>query len=228
MSSYLSDSNVYPDDFSNCPDFLERYLVYQKNNRGKRPLTLSESTLLLREFCQYVHYKNVIKEVPSTADAHKDMGISNMTLDELASLKSADIEEYIGFLAHKAQNSESTIYKKLSIIRTFFSYLVKIQGETGIYFPYGNPTPKMTSPASGRTGPAKLSIKQIQHMIDAVCQQGKRRDLTVLLLLSTTGLTISELAGIETADVLDNGWLRVNGINGLRYVWLTPECRRSI
>lgn len=228
MSSYLSDSNVYPSEFSNCPDFLERYLIYLKNNRGKRPLTLSEATLLLREFCQYVHYKNVIREVPSTADAHKDMGISNMTLDELASLRTTDIEEYIGFLAHKAHNSESTIYKKLSIIRTFFSYLVRIQSETGVRFTEGNPTPRMAAPSSGRSSPVKLSIKQIQRMIDAVCQQGKRRDLAVLLILATSGVTISELASIEVTDVLDNGWLRVNGNNGIRYVWLTPECQRAI
>lgn len=228
MSSYIPDNNVYPAEAANCPDFLKRYLWFLKNNQGKRPLTLSEATLLLQEFCQYVHYKHVIRESPPTADAHKDMGISNMELTELGRLQQTDIEEYVSFLDNKAQNSEKTIYKKLSILRTFFAYLVKMQSETGVAFVSGNPVPGMTRPSSEGAVHLILTVNQMQRIIDAVPDETRLRDRAILLLLTTTGIQVSELSFIEIENIIDTGWLCVNNKNGGRFIWLTPACHKAV
>jgi site-specific recombinase XerD len=235
MSSYVPDIDVYPVESKNCPVFLLRYLSYLKHNQGKRPLTLSETELLLREFCQFVHYRNVLNELPPTWDAHKDMGITNMGLDELAAIKPSDIEEYIYFLDCKALNSDTTIYKKVSIIRTFFSYLVKIQEETGVRFIYGNPTPQITPPSSkappsspASDYPDTLSASQLHRLVASSPFEDQPRSFAILLFLSTTGIIPSELVKLSTDDVLPEGWLRINGANGSRYVWLSPACRRAV
>lgn len=227
MSSYTPDNNVYVSEYTNCPGFLERYLNYLQTNQGKRPLTLSETALLLREFCQYIHYKNVIQEIPSTADAHKDMGISNMELAELAGVHQADFEEYVSFLDTVTKNSTVTIRKKLSIIRTFYSYLLRMQGETGVAFPYGNPASGIVVPREPATEQNLLSVEQLQRIINAAAGETAARDRAILFLLATTGITVSELAFIKVSDMVEDAWLRIEG-RSTRYVWLTPQCRIAI
>lgn len=228
MSSYIPDNNVYPTEFTNCPDFLKNYLSYLMNNQGKRPLTLSQAALTLREFCQYVHFKTRFGHLPPTFDAHKDMGLSAMQLDELAQFMQADIEEYISFLELSAHNSASTLRKKLSTIRPFFSYLVRMQGETGVPFPHGNPAQNVVSPAAHEPPQIILSAKQLNLMIGAVPDETNLRDRAIMLLLSTTGISVSELAFIRVTDVQTDGWLSISGTNGTRGLWLTGPCQEAI
>lgn len=227
MSSYTPDNNVYVSEYTNCPGFLERYLHYLQTNQGKRPLTLSETALLLREFCQYIHYKNVIREIPATADAHKDMGISNMELAELAQVGQSNFEEYVSFLDTVTKNSTVTIRKKLSIIRTFYSYLLRMQGETGITFPYGNPASGIIVPREPAVQQELLSIDQLQRIINAVAGENAARDRAILFLLATTGITVSELAFIKVCDIVEDVWIRIES-RSTRYVWITPQCQNAI
>ena len=84
MPSYLCDSNQHIQEYENCPVFLERYLEYLQTNRDKRPLTISEAMLVLREFCQFVHYRNLYDTTPSPRDAHKHLVIIEMKPSEMA------------------------------------------------------------------------------------------------------------------------------------------------
>lgn len=228
MSSYTPDNNVYISEYTNCPGFLERYLNYLRTNQGKRPLTLSETALLLREFCQYIHYKNTIHEIPSNSDAHKDMGISDMDLAELADVKQTDFEEYVSFLDTVTKNSTVTIRKKQSIIRTFYSYLLRMQNETGVSFPYGNPASGIVIPRETMTEQDLLTVEQVQRILDAVAGEMEYRDRAILMLLATTGITVSELAFIKVSDIVEDDWIRIVSRNSTRYVWLTPESYRAL
>ena len=228
MSSYTPDNNVYANEYTNCPDFLERYLDYLKTNQGKRPLTLSETALLLREFCQFIHYKNVVREIPPTSDAHKDMGICNMKLAELAAVQQSDFEEYVSFLDSVTRNSAVTIRKKQSIIRTFYNYLLRMQGETGISLPFGNPAAGIEVPREPSRDQKLLSIEQLQQIISSISGETVYRDRAIIFLLSTTGITVSELASIKATDIVDDAWLRIESRNGIRHVWLTPKCQTAV
>lgn len=228
MSSYIPDNNIYPTEFENCPQFLKNYLNYLMNNIGKRPLTLSQTALCLREFCQYIHFKRRFGYPPPTFDAHKDMGLDDMQLLELAQLQQPDIEEYISFLENRTRNSAATLRKKLSTIRPFFSYLVRMQSETGVQFYNDNPAQHVLSPAVDQPPQFTLSINQLRLLIDAAYEEVGARELPIMLLLATTGLNVSELAYIQLKDVHNNGWLSVTGSNGTRAVWLTGPCRNAL
>lgn len=227
MSSYVPDNNSYCDEYENCPEFLERYLDYARNNQGKRPLTLSETALILREYCQFIHYRNVIQEIPPTADAHKDMGISRMELSELAITQIA-FEEYVSFLDNVSRNAAATLNKKLSIIRTFYTYLIRMQADTGVSFPCGNPVAEVKAPSVAESRSLVLSINQMQQLLDAVPEETRFRDRAILLLLSTTGITLSELSVLKKEDITDKCWLRVQGKNGIRYLYLTPATQTAL
>lgn len=214
---------------NNCPQFLSHYFTYLITNQAKSPSTLEATIFILREFCQFVHYRNTIREYPSEWDAHKDMNITAMELSELASVSQDDLEQYIAFLDNKTGNTTVTLSKKLSIIRTFFAYLVRMQGETGVAFPDGNPATRL-SISIDRSDKSQIIISpaQMKQLISGVQGETQLRDRAIILLLCTTGLSLSELINLHVSDLAEDNWLRVNGARGVRYVWLTPPCRNLL
>ena len=231
MSSYLPDHDRPPDGYENCPVFLIRYLDYLNNNRGRRPQTITEAMLVLREYCQYVHYRRTFHEPPSTWDAHKDMGISEMTVCELAQVRRDDLEEYLCFLDNVAHNAMATIRKKLSMLRRFYSYLMRFHDELGIQFPEGDPAAGLLLPPVGRSQPATLTPAQLQKLVDAVTGANYLRDKGILLIFITTGITLAEAVALNRSDFRPQEvWLRIRGgtKDDTRYVYLTETCQDAI
>ena len=228
MSSYLPDHDRPPDGYENCPVFLMRYLDYLNNNRGRRPQTITEAMLVLREYCQYVHYRLTFHESPSTWDAHKDMGISEMSVCELAQVRRDDLEEYLCFLDNVANNALATIRKKLSMLRRFYSYLMRFCDELGIQFPEGDPVAGLFLPPADRSQPATLTPAQLQNLVDAVTGVNYLRDKAILLIFITTGITLAEAVALNRDDFRpQEGWLRIRGgpKGDTRYVYMTEHCQ---
>ncbi len=228
MSSYLPDNESPPDDYGNCPVFLERYLEYCKNNLGKRPTSLVEQCLILREFCQYIHYCRAQDEKPDFKDAHKDMNICKMEISELACVCREELEEYICFLDETVGNSSATVRKKIIFIRQLFAYLVRLQDELGISFPDGDPAAELPLPTVRASEATVLTVRQIEKLLSSVAGENELRDRAMILLIATAGLSLSEVAGLNRTDVVNEEWLRVRGANKTRYVYLTVNCRAAL
>lgn len=106
------------------------------------------------------------------------------------------------------QNSELGIMRKLCTIRSFFEYLFKNE-----YIPANIAT--LVSLPKRREKPILfMEMDEIQHMIDAVqsgeglsdkqlaYQQATReRDTAILLMFLGTGIRVSELVGLDIADL---------------------------
>lgn len=231
MSSYLSDYNQPMVEFDNCPSCLERYLEYLQTNLGKRPRTTSETMLILRGFCQYVHYRHITGILPDAIDTCKDQNVCDMEISELAQVGTAVFEEYVYYLDRELHNSASTIRKKISIIRSFYAYLIQLQQELGVAFPYGNPTSGRISQMSGEdiSEPVTLTVPQLGRLLSAVPGSNVLRDTAILLTLIVSGITVSELTALNRSDYDScSGWLRISGANAVRYVYLTSDCRNKI
>ena len=233
MPSYLCDSNQHIQEYENCPVFLERYLEYLQTNRDKRPLTISEAMLVLREFCQFVHYRNLYDTTPSPRDAHKHLVIIEMKPSEMARVQQSAVEEYVFFLDAEANNSPSTIRKKLSILHTFYAYLILMQRELEIGFPYGNPVSgvSFSIPSEEPSTPVTLTVPELHRLVGAVTGSNALRDGAILLTFITTGITLSELTALNRSDFdPQSEWLRIEGRtkNDTRYVYLTEPCRTKI
>lgn len=228
MSTYRRvDDNRAPEAYDNCPDFLEKYLNYLSVFENKKPGSVMETCISLREFFQFTHYCNVIHEKPSTSDAHKDMDITQMQLSEICQVTEPDIEVYLCFLDTVTHNVMSTICKKLSYIRSFYSYLERNAPELGICLSEGNPALRIPNPKPAKADAMRiLSIEQINKLVSSTTGSCAKRDSCIILLMATTGLTISEVCNLNRAD-LDRGknTLRVREPNGAsRTAYVTPAC----
>ncbi len=91
-----------------------------------------------------------------------------------------------------------TIYKKISIVRAFVTYLQ----EKGISVVLINDEPIKLP----KNLPKPISLPHILEVLE----HSEPLERTAILLLFTLGLRISELANLKIEDIRD-GWVRING-----------------
>ena len=119
----------------------------------------------------------------------------------------ATINAYVSTLYGK--NSPSSVERKVSSIRSFFSYLVKKGLATQ------NPAKLVRTPKKEKHLPVFLSVDEVFNLVDvkeAEKSPLRVRDRAILELLYSSGLRVSELAGATLADLsIGEAIIRVRG-----------------
>jgi integrase/recombinase XerD len=128
-------------------------------------------------------------------------------------LGAASRENLLHFLATQLQSGRSprTLSRYLSSFRQFYRWLLR-EGRIS-----SDPTALIESPKLGRGLPKALSEPQVTGLLeapDAATALGLR-DRTMLELMYASGLRVSELVGLELANVnLNQGVVRITGKGG--------------
>ena len=119
----------------------------------------------------------------------------------------ATINAYVSTLYGK--NSPSSVERKVSAIRSFFSYLVKKGLATQ------NPAKLVRTPKKEKHLPVFLSVDEVFNLVDVKDSEKnplRVRDRAILELLYSSGLRVSELAGTTLADLsMGEAIIRVRG-----------------
>lgn len=116
------------------------------------------------------------------------------------------IRGYLGFLHRK--NEKSSIARKLSALRSFFRYLVKSNEIDH------DPTEKILSPKHVRNIPVYLPVDEMFRLLDAMPSATllEKRNLAMFETIYSSGIRVSELAGLNLGDVeFGHGFIRVRG-----------------
>ncbi len=149
---------------------IETYLYFLLHVRGYSPHTIKTYRLNLLEAVEYVSIE--------FDDSYK-----------------IDLIPYRMKLIGK---NKKTIYKKVSIFRSFINYLkeqkisIYLKNDDNIKVPKSLPKP--------------LSASYISEAI----QSSKGSDKLMIILFYTLGLRVSELSKLKIEDIKD-GWVRING-----------------
>ncbi|MEW5736012.1 MAG: tyrosine recombinase XerC [Thermodesulfobacteriota bacterium] len=95
------------------------------------------------------------------------------------------------------KNSRRTMARKLSALRSFFCFMEK-EGMVS-----SNPAEAVLSPKSARPVAGYLTVDEAFGLLDALSGQDPQdlRDRAMLETLYSTGLRVSELAGMDLADL---------------------------
>lgn len=112
------------------------------------------------------------------------------------------IRNYLAYLKHKGI-SKRTIVRRLSSLRTFFSFCLRKQ------WIQENPFLEIDSPKLEKRLPISLHYDQIQKLFDQpdVSDYLGFRDRTIMELFYSSGLRVSELVGLDRGDVDFEGLL---------------------
>lgn len=118
-------------------------------------------------------------------------------------LKAADLEKvspllirgFLGVLYKK--NKKATTARKLSAIRSFFRYAVK-RGYIKV-----SPAKMLVTPKREKTIPAYLTVDEMFRLLDSIKMDNllTLRNRAIFEMLYSTGIRVSELAGLNVFDI---------------------------
>ncbi len=149
--------------------------------------------------------------------------------------KSADFKAYIDELSSKTQvkgdrenkTTPRTVSRRISAARQFYKFLISEGARED------DPTSTVEAPKQKRTLPKILTEQEINHAIAVAGQKGNassKRLVTLLELIYSTGLRVSELVGLPLSTYQeDSQFMIVEGKGGReRMVPLTPSAQKSL
>ncbi len=176
-------------------------------------VTTSAHTRLKYAYDIRIFFQFLIHENP----AFRGKKITDITLNDLDRVTALDLEEYIEYLkAYRSEdgseyitNGEKGIKRKLSALRTFYSYYFKHERIKN------NPTLLVDMPKLHQKEIIRLDADEVAALLDFIESCGdqlsphqrsyyektKVRDLAIITLLLGTGIRVSECVGLDVEDV---------------------------
>lgn len=117
-----------------------------------------------------------------------------------------DLRRYVAVLSRSGLSGRS-IARHLSAIRRFYDYLLRE------HLAKDNPVLDVRAPKAGRRLPKVADVDQLSHLLDAAPDDPlETRDLSMFELLYSSGLRLSELAGLNLESIdRRGGEVRVSG-----------------
>lgn len=164
-----------------------RYLDYIEHIRRVSPHTLRNYGIDLQDFISYIEEKKLCLEVEK--------------------ITRSQIRQFMAYL-HEIKKSRSTILRKTSTLRSFFSHLLKEKLISS------SPMELIESPKRGKRLPIFLEYSQIEVLFsqpDTTSYLGFR-DRALMELFYSSGMRLSELVSLNREDVdLKNSVIKVMG-----------------
>lgn len=215
---------------ADAPEVLRNFLVYHETIKGHSKKTADEYFLDLRMLFRFLKLKKGLIPLGSSFD---DIPITDIGLDFVKEITLSDIYDYLSHLARdREKNSRNgkikglsaiTRARKLATIRSFFNYLTVKTKQL-----QKNPVAAIDSPKTKKTLPRYLSLDESAKLLMSIEGSNKERDYCIITLFLNCGLRISELAGLDIADIRADS-LRVLGKGGKeRVVYLNDACAEAI
>jgi integrase/recombinase XerC len=165
---------------------LEDFLRYLRVERQMSPHTLRNYRVDLSQFLEFC------------AQHREGLAVEQVTYQDLRAFLAAALKK----------NRKTTVARKLSALRTFFKYLQRLGVASQ------NPAKLAPSPKLEKVLPNYLSVDEAFHLLAGPKEDdfGTCRDKAILEVFYGGGLRLSELAGLNLADMdLASGVLRVWG-----------------
>jgi integrase/recombinase XerC len=161
---------------------MESFLESLSTEKGYSLNTCRAYKRDLEEFYQYL----------KTDLAESNDKLEGSDLDMVSSLT---IRGFLGVLYKK--NKKTTTARKLSTIRSFFRYVVK-RGHIKV-----SPAKMIATPKQQKTIPSYLPVDEMFRLLDSIKMDGvlSLRNRAIFEMLYSTGIRVSELAGLDVFDI---------------------------
>lgn len=217
--------------YSDCPQVLRDFLIYHETIKGQSPRTISEYYLDLRMFLRFIKLMRGEMPVHTRLD---DIDILDVDLDFVRTITTADIFDFLSYLAHDRTpdpDAAAPAYgissvsraRKLSAIKSFYKYLtVRTKQLTE------NPVADIEYPKVRKNLPKYLTLEQSSALLQAVTGPNEKRDYAILMLFLNCGIRRSELVGLNITDVYEDRIRVVGKGNKERIVYFGAACRKAI
>jgi len=209
----------------NNPEYLNSFLQYQLAYKNKSPESVNQYNSDLTMFLRYMKYHfRLAKE-----KEFNQIQIKDFTLEQLSKIKQEDIHSFISYLSINRRCGPATCARKISTIRIFFKYLTITSKMLK-----DNPAQNLETPKLNKRLPKYLTLEDSRKLLDNTFEdeenKNKERDFAIITLFLNCGLRLSELVGINIADIkFDDQKMTVIGKgNKERSIYLNRACIDAI
>ena len=149
---------------------------------------------------------NTIKAYTRDLNCFKDFCRAKEDSFEWSAITASDVRVFVSGL-HQSGLSRKSLQRTLSSIRTFYDYL---SSELAVKV---NPAKGVRAPKQHQRLPSALDVDEVAQLLDIPMDDWHSvRDKAMLELVYSSGLRLSELVGVDIADIdLTEGTVRVEG-----------------
>ena len=216
MSTYLDPRK--PDrhaPYSDVPQDVQAFLRYLEYTLRRSPRTVNAYYIDLRIFLRFmVRYLNQIsRDVPDD-----EISITGLDSTFWRTINYADLLEFTNYLKTDRNNGRAANCRKVSSIKGFFRYLVKMGMISD------DPARDLDLPKPAKTLPKYLSLEESLELLKNIQSDFYERDYCMLTLFLNCGMRLTELVTIDLSDFKDDT-VRITGKgNKQRLVYLNPAC----
>lgn len=212
-------------DTEKNPEYLNSFLQYSLTYKNKSPDSVNQYNCDLTMFLRYMKYHFHLTDEKEFSN----IKIDDLTLEQLAKIQQEDIHAFISYLSINRKCGPATCARKISTIRIFFKYLTitsKLLED--------NPAQNLETPKLNKRLPKYLTLEDSQKLLSKTYtddgNKNKERDFAIITLFLNCGLRLSELVGINIADIkFDDCKMTVIGKgNKERAIYLNKACVSAI
>lgn len=203
-----------------APEIIKEFLLYVQNIQGKSEKTVDEYYRDLRTFFRYMLKQ---RKLVSDDIEINEIDISCVNLDFVKTISFGDILTFFDYCIRDRDNETAARSRKATSLRRYFKYLKEKQHKIDY-----DPTEGLDLPKKKKTQPKYLTLEQSIEMLKAVDGEYEIRDRCILLILLNCGLRVSELAGINIGDIIENKLIVTGKGNKQRTIYLNEACLEAI
>ena len=185
------------------PEIMQKYLVYMQKVRVKSDLTVKEYGYDLMLFYRYF---DILENE-----------------EKLKSITLSDVHDYMIYLADVKKNKAATRSRKISSLKSFYKYLHVVIGYIEV-----NPMVKMEKPKREKRLPIYMTLDESVKLLDSIEGHHKIRDYAIVSIFLNCGIRLSELTGLNVADIHDREMTIIGKGDKQREVYLNDTCKKAI
>lgn len=200
-------------------DRLEQFLGYFQAIKERSPLTIKEYRYDIVLFFRFIlRYRNKVSpDLP-----FNKIAINKIDDKFLRSITLTDFYAYITWLSRERNCAPATRARKISALKSFFSYL-----KHKAFVLTENPAVDLEAPKLIKKQPRYLSLDESRHLLETAGNSHSElssRDYCMLTFFLNCGMRLSELCSIQLPDLREDT-LTVIGKGGKeRTIYLNGAC----
>lgn len=177
---------------------LDDWISYLESFKENSSNTIKSYESDVSNFLQFIKYRLTSPDL-SLTEINK-INISDFKESFLKEIGIRDIIAYINYTDKYLNNSASTRSRKLSSLRSFFSYLYKV-----LAIIESNPMELIDGPKIPKRIPSYLELEEVEKLLLVVLENKddfyRYRDFSIIMLFLNSGLRLSELVNIHLEDI---------------------------
>lgn len=207
-------------DYTTCPEVLKQFLIYMETIKNLSPRTIDGYFIDLRLFFRFLKKSRGLVDADL---AFEEIDIQDITLADVASVKTDEIYEYLHFINRSRENNANTRSRKVSSLRSFYKYLTAKTHQIA-----KDPVKDLEVPTIKKSLPKFLTLDEAQALLRSPEGDFAVRDYCILTLFLNCGMRLSELVGINLSDLRED-MINITGKgNKERLVYLNDACIKAL